>query len=546
MLRNLMLKEEITSTKCKSKSKIAPDNITSPKDNENPIIVEEFKKSKSIPMLFKPRLVKKLPKRTKTFLPKSNLRSIKRQQKANVFASFIISLLIMVGSFYETESIYQNNYVLTVNSNITRIVVCGLACIQIMLVFLYYYTSLKVKISYKEVNKHSVVYQDKDTFKGMMLEIVICCFVIPPYVNFTLIFPQISQVEVICIDEIMIPLIFLRAFHVFKMVYEFNYANSLKARFYCDLQMVLSPFLFSLRSTLKKHPLYSNMAMFTLSTLLLGILLHIYERSVDSSPFGYIWNAFWIISYTQSTIGYGDIVPLTHLGRASIIICSFIGIFLYSYTVLIVQNLSSINNSEQKLYTEIKYKFKGVHKLKKYSLVLLQRWWKLQMKRRIGAKRINDVFKYQNQLKRFTFKRLMETHEQCPMLTDEIENISQRVGKKMQDINKHLQKISLCTSMSTKYLNIHYAMVSKLKHFKRNVRRFHHAPAQVESELLMIRNKSKNSSVCMSKAKLKIVREDAVKKLLEKKIIKPSFSNCSMVLGVSEVSSDEDFYSSRN
>ena len=91
----------------------------------------------------------KLPRRTKTIFPSKNISSIKNLQKKNIFLSFCLSILIISGSYYEAQSLYYNNYVLTSDLNMLRIILSGLAGVQILLVIIYYYNKLRIKISYK-------------------------------------------------------------------------------------------------------------------------------------------------------------------------------------------------------------------------------------------------------------------------------------------------------------------------------------------------------------------------------------------------------------
>ena len=545
---------EIMSAKTKdicdpslSKRKLVPDLFQAfSDDTSKSAVTAEIAKLQSIHVVYKQKKSHKLPRRTSTRLPVKSIVSIKYQQQRNILLSFLLSVLIMVGSYYESEVLYQRNYDFTYDLNITRIIICALAGMQISLVVLYYYNKLRIQISYRKVSQNSLIYQDLSTRKSLIIEILICMMVIPPYLEFTVKFPQISTVETLDLDEILMPLIFLRLYHLAVLYYEFSYYNSLKGRFYCDLVSVIDPLSFSMRSLLKRHPILSSILLFTLSTLILGILLNIYERSLVGSPFVYIWNAFWIISYTQSTIGYGDIVPLTHLGRACVVLCTFVGVFLYSYIILIVRNKTELTNTELKLYSEVKYMAKGIKILRGQSIVLIQSWWRLIMKRKIGVGRIQNVFKFQMRLQEFSLKRLMETQEKCPTITDEIHTVARRIGYKMKEINIHLEKVGSCTILSTKYLNIHYSTLSKLKHFNRRIRRYHDAPARLESNLLSVRSSARVSSSKSSNVVMKKIRGNAVKRLIEEKIKKKTVSISNAVSIVSSLSSDEDFYSSKH
>ena len=513
---------------------------------QKPSEADELQKLKSIHVVFTQKKITKFPRRTSVILPiRSNL-SIKYQQKKNILISFLLSFLIMVGSYYESQVLHERNYNFTYDLNITRIIICGLACVQMSLVVLYYYNKLKIKISYKMVSQNSLIYQDISTRRSLIFEILICMIVIPPYLEFIVEFPQLSNIETLSLDEILMPLIFLRLYHAVGLFYEFSFYNSLKGRFYCDFMTVEDPLSFSMRSILKKYPIFSSFLLFCLCTLILGILLNIYERNLVRSPFVYVWNALWIISYTQSTIGYGDIVPETHLARGTVVLCAFSGVFLYSYIILIVRNNTGLTITEQKLYSEVKYMTKGIRFLKSHAILLIQCWWRLIMRRKIGLPRINNIFKFHVRLQDFSLRRLIESQEKCPTLADEIHTTARRVAVKIKGIQIHLEKVNTCFTMSTKYLNIQYSLRSKLKHFNRRIRRYHEAPARFEAHLLTVSPRERITSLFSSNVVVKKLRENAVKKLIENKIRIKSISASNATPIVSSLSSDEDFYSSNH
>lgn len=500
----------------------------------------ELNQLKAIQLGMKSRKSVRLPRIAKTIVPTKNIKSIKKQQKINTLTSFILSVLIICGSIYENLLVNENNSELTANTNLIRIILAGLASIQILLIFIYYFNYLSMKISYKIISKHSLLHHDSETFFKLITELIICLMVIPPYIVYEIKVKQLAIEETLTIDDIILGLIFLRVFHLLKIYYEYSYFNSLKAQFYCEIEAVTDMFRFTIKCFLKDKPWFSVLLMFGLSTTFCGIILHVFERSIPESPFAYIWNGFWIVSYTQPTIGYGDIAPKTHLGRLVIVICSFFGLFMYSYVVLVVRNIADLSDNELKLYSEIKYRGTKAKKLKSKSILLIQRWWRLVMKRRVKTNTIADVFRYQNQLKGFSQLRLIELQEKNQTLSEEVNKISKSLTDKFAGTIKYLENAEQYSELANKLANMNYGVKHKLKKIYYDLEKYGPQNKQLGNDLLTVSSRRKVSAAS-SRAAVKKLRGRAVKKLITDKLKKNSIS----ISNDGSASSNEDFYSSR-
>lgn len=487
------------------------------------------------------RKSKFLPKRSRTILPTTSLLELKNQRKIFALLSFLLSVIIIIGSIYECTNNIDQNPAIPYPNNITRIGLIGLSIFEIIIAIAYTWNALKVKVSYKMISKFSSVYQDRDLLLRLIIEILICMIIIPPYYTYRIEIYQLSIKQVITLDDLLLGLIFLRVIHLYKLYFEFSFYNSLKSKFYCDLLQIHDNFKFTMRCFMKSKPYVSVMIMLGLSPLLFGTLLYLFERSVDHSPFTYIWNGFWLVSYTQSTIGYGEMTPTTHLGRLSIILASFLGLFMYSYITLIVRNTITLSHSQAKLYSQVKYSKVGVNKLIKSATLLIQSWWTLKMKRRVRTSTINDVFKFNSLLTSFSFQRLKEMQLINPTLNEEVKRISVIPIKRMQNIINFLLPLSGSSLTAVRAANKQHAIMYKLKKLNKRLRKIGHSLIDnFDSNKLSVVNNLKRNSSGTSKALLKKLRGEAVKKMIKNRIEKTSFSAVH-----SSASSDDDFYSSR-
>ena len=80
---------------------------------------------------------------------------------------------------------------------------------------------------------------------------------------------------------------------------------------------------------LESGPLSSVLALFLMVLLFASVAVHVLERSVQPAVFGSLPATLWWAVVTLTTVGYGDVVPVTPLGRivaAMVMICG-LGVF---------------------------------------------------------------------------------------------------------------------------------------------------------------------------------------------------------------------------
>ncbi|MBI5260988.1 MAG: ion transporter [Bradyrhizobium sp.] len=80
---------------------------------------------------------------------------------------------------------------------------------------------------------------------------------------------------------------------------------------------------------LESRPLLSVLLIFLLILFLGSVAVHFLERDVQPQTFGNVPSALWWAVVTLTTTGYGDVVPVTPLGRlvAALVMISGLGVF---------------------------------------------------------------------------------------------------------------------------------------------------------------------------------------------------------------------------
>lgn len=108
----------------------------------------------------------------------------------------------------------------------------------------------------------------------------------------------------------------------------------------------------------------------------------------------------WNIFITMSTVGYGDVYAMSHLGRLIAVMCGFWGVFLLSLFILSLMNMLNHNSSEMKAYNLLQrllYK----DDMKRQAVNMLSAAFKIQKIRKTdpnpSINTINELQRYYKQ-----------------------------------------------------------------------------------------------------------------------------------------------------
>jgi voltage-gated potassium channel len=96
----------------------------------------------------------------------------------------------------------------------------------------------------------------------------------------------------------------------FKILLVFRIIRFLKLARYSPGMRSLLDVLYA-----ERRALFGCLVIFIGATLVAATIMHIVERHVQPEKFGTIPDAMWWAIVTLGTIGYGDVVPVTQLGR---------------------------------------------------------------------------------------------------------------------------------------------------------------------------------------------------------------------------------------
>ncbi|GMF38837.1 unnamed protein product [Phytophthora fragariaefolia] len=155
-------------------------------------------------------------------------------------------------------------------------------------------------------------------------------------------------------------IMFSRVALVLRVVQLRNSFNSSNGWFIGALTNVDFTATFFLKSTLKNHPTSCLIASFTSLGFVAGYALFMTERFLcafrrDSccQPMA-LDDALWMLVITILTIGYGDVVPHTTLGRVIAVFAGIFGTLSTAVTIAVMSNYLVLTRSEHKVNAFLK------------------------------------------------------------------------------------------------------------------------------------------------------------------------------------------------
>ena len=149
---------------------------------------------------------------------------------------------------------------------------------------------------------------------------------------------------------------FFRLILLLKAISLFSPYEDHLARNYCRKYKVPADARFGIRCLIAHHPLLILSNSATGALLLLATMFRILERPLDDLTTYYYtdyMNALWFLFENMSTLGYGEFLPVTDLGRVVSVLGYFVGTSLFSLLVITLDDKLNLSIQQSKAFTRI-------------------------------------------------------------------------------------------------------------------------------------------------------------------------------------------------
>jgi hypothetical protein len=211
---------------------------------------------------------------------------------------------------------------------------------------------------------------------------------------------------------------------------------------------------FAIKAYMKWMPMAFLTCCCAFSIFYFGLAVRNFEKPLIvtdkySHHFRNHWNAFWQVILTMTTVGYGDIYPLTTAGRLATIIACIWGMFVVSTITATLTNIISLSKEEDAVYGEVIDSVNNENRLKGEAVDFIQAWFKFMYSRkrkleiRVRMKARTDFILNKN---RFAFKREMISYVE-PQMELVIEDLQRTIDqfringtRKMKVFRNHITR----------------------------------------------------------------------------------------------------------
>lgn len=129
-----------------------------------------------------------------------------------------------------------------------------------------------------------------------------------------------------------------------------------------------------------------------------GFVIQIFEKAVihddenTSDPFDSTWNPMWLVILTMTTVGYGEFVPETHVGRLFTMIACFAGTFIISLITVTITQKISMNDKETNAFEFLMFA-QNEELLMREAADVIKVFWKYIIKKRRIQRKISIIGK---------------------------------------------------------------------------------------------------------------------------------------------------------
>lgn len=229
-------------------------------------------------------------------------------------------------------------------------------------------------------------------YKLMIIEILIHSIFSPPGFDYFFDVNSLGYTITYSIDDIFTFFAMLRLYTLLRLFGHHSIYTQKTAETICERNGESADSIFALKSFIQDSPFLGIGIVFISLSLFSAIVMRIAERPeritndglAESSNLYELSDNLWVIFFTTTTVGYGNIVPMTNMGRLTCILACIFGNMYLGLLIVAINQKMDHNDNENLAYSWIfrhyikddtkKYALRSIREAVK--LYLLSKRWK--------------------------------------------------------------------------------------------------------------------------------------------------------------------------
>lgn len=364
---------------------------------------------------------------------------LKEKLKRNDTIGAIISCSVIVLVWIENEVFFNNGNVSSFVNHILRGIVTTSCLLTHYFIFFHYKLELEILKSRKVIYQGTSMLRSS-LFPKYFVETAFNWIHCPPFLDSHFKYEEFGIIFDLSVDAYMSVIMLGRLYIFFRLFDHYTFWTGERSTRVCRINGFLPDSKFAIKAYLKYKSVLVLTLSLGLSIFLFGFALRTFERPFTSETrtqnFNNIWNSFWCVVVSMTTIGYGDIYPITFMGRIVIIISCIWGIFVLSLFVVSLNNITQLSKEESRAYEDITRADKIKSTLHKDAAKIIVTLFKLNLLRKKKAnirKRILMRMDLMGIANRFRIKR--------KNVLNETKSIQEILGEMHFDINRDIEEL---------------------------------------------------------------------------------------------------------
>ena len=156
------------------------------------------------------------------------------------------------------------------------------------------------------------------------------------------------------LSDLILAFMFIRIYFIIRVIFNYSKYSDEFSQKIAHHHGISANMRYAFKARLTRFPSQTITLLFIWSTFVLAYVLRIFEMpyyaAIHDREFQSLFNSIWCIVISITTIGYGDVVPYTFLGRMLIMIASIWGTFLISLIIATVADAFTLKRNELKAF----------------------------------------------------------------------------------------------------------------------------------------------------------------------------------------------------